>query len=337
MTKTLIFAVLMAVFLGSGVASAQESGGGPAGVMPQETAAEAQAPVSPKTEALQAVQDVVQQARESVAAAPTLTEPARPSIIQAAAERGAKIQYLGERNGFTGWAIMEGEAPAFLYVSGDEQTIFRGLMFDDKGQAVTIGQVNEAQLRNPEFFGLTAQDVAQAQESVAGPNPTPVDTRKPDQVLYDSLAVANYVTLGSTAATAPVLYTFIDPDCPYCKKFLKDIDKDYIQSGKVQLRVIPIGILGESSKQRAAYLLSQKQNGGTVLMQHVRGEKVMPAQAGIALDDQQLNLDLFQLWRFDGTPLFLFKDKNGTVMMVRGEPKDIKVFFDQIAPERGAP
>lgn len=293
-----------------------------------------------KTEALKAMQQVVDNARANVAAEPDASAPTPPAIIQAAARRGAQYQYIGTRNGFSGWIILEGGAPAFVYVSEDEQTIFRGLMFDAKGQPVTIAQTTEAQIRNPEFFGLSEADIAAAQKADSATSSsttssgsaaaTVTDNRTPDQVLYDALGVSNYFVLGSDAPTAPMMYAFFDPDCPHCKQFLKSIDETFIKSGKVQLRMIPIGIISPESKARAAYLLAQA-NPGDLLMKHVRGEQELPVQKNITLDGQQLNLDLFRLWRMDGTPLFVFKDKNGTVMMVRGEPNNMDKLIEQVA------
>ncbi len=347
MKKSVLLAVLLAVFLGCGPVLAQDT------TKPAAPAAQASEPAplaadaeAAKAEALQATRNLVQNAQAKVSAVPDLGEPTRPAIIQAAAERGAQIQFIGRQNGFTGWIMMEEGAPVFIYVSEDEETIFRGMMFDAKGQPITVAQATEAQLRNPEFFGMTREEVQAAQSAAIGQTPPavataataaaataapaqPAETRSSDQIMYDALSVSNYITLGSK--TAPVLYAFIDPDCPHCKTFLKNIDKDYLQTGKLQLRLIPVGLLGPASEARAAYVIAQA-DPGAVLMAHAKGEKEIPVQDKITLDGQKLNVDMFHMYRFDGTPILVFKDTSGRVMMVRGEPKDIAKTFAQIAP-----
>ena len=132
-----------------------------------------------------------------------------------------------------------------------------------------------------------------------------------------------YTPFGRTIgdANAPLLYAFIDPDCPHCKEFLKNAEAPYLTTKKIQLRVIPVGVLGDESMRRAAYLLAQP-NAGELLLAHAKKEKTLPAPEGLTLDGQQLNTDLFELWRFDGTPILVFKAKDGQIMMVRGLPKD---------------
>ena len=58
--------------------------------------------------------------------------------------------------------------------------------------------------------------------------------------------------------TAPrVVYVFTDPNCPYCAKLWADA-RPWVDSGKVQLRHIIVGILTPTSPAKAAALLSAK-------------------------------------------------------------------------------
>lgn len=303
----------------------------------QDTAPAAAPQAEENEAALQTVRDIMTQAKNNVATQEAPLTPVYPPIIENAAKRGAQIQFIGERGDFTGWVVLERGTPSYMYVSRDNQTVFQGLMFDGQGVPVTLGQVAEAQMRNPQFFDAVPEDASQ--QAVAAPlapapavpaAPIPGQEQSAGQVLYNALSVSNFITLGNTEANAPVLYAFIDPECQHCDRFLKEIDQEYLVGKKLQLRAVPIGLQSADSAKKAAYLLSLP-NGGDALMAQVRGEKALPVVPGITLDGQQLNIDLFQLWKFDGTPVLVFKAKDGQIMMVRGEPKNMKSMFDMIA------
>jgi hypothetical protein len=53
------------------------------------------------------------------------------------------------------------------------------------------------------------------------------------------------------------VYVFTDPNCPYCNKFWADAQA-WVDSGKVQLRHIMVGILTPTSADKAAALLGDK-------------------------------------------------------------------------------
>lgn len=254
-------------------------------------------------------------------------EPRRPEIIEAAAQQGAQVRYLGNREGFDGWLLLTQGTPSYIYISEDGETIFQGLMYDGDGQAITMQQIGAVQAADPGLSG--------GQDTEAAASQATDDARSPGETLYDALSVVNFITLGSADPSAPLLYAFMDPDCPHCKEFLQKTDAPYLANNKIQLRVIPVGVLGDDSMRRAAYLLSQP-NGGDLLMAHAKKEKTLPTPEGLTLDGQQLNNDLFHLWRFDGTPILVFKDKSGTIMMVRGMPKDLPKLMDSIAEGSGA-
>ncbi len=307
--------------------------------------APAENPQAANEAALQSIREIMAAAKSNVESQDSPLPPSYPPIIANLAKRGAQIQYLGKRGDFDGWVVMERGTPSYMYVSGDGNTVFQGLMLDNEGKPVTLGQVAEAQMRNPDFFNAMPEDptdpstqatAAPTAQEAAAPTPqTPSAGQDMGQTLYSALSVTNYVTIGATAPDAPVLYAFIDPECEHCERFLKQIDQEYLVGQKLQLRAIPIGLQSREAAMKAAYLLSLP-NGGDALMAQVRGQKTLPANPALTLDGQQLNLDLFQLWKFDGTPVLVFKAKDGQIMMVRGEPKNMKTMYDMIAPGDGA-
>lgn len=272
-----------------------------------------------REEALRAIQEAVTQARENIEL--DIENPPLPSSIQSLVNSGAQVQFLGQYNNFNGWIVLNNGAPSYVYVSPDGQTIFRGFMFDENGTAVTVQQVAEAQLRNPAFFGLDEDQInQQVQEDMA---------RGAGQTLYDALSVSNYFIMGSTDNNAPILYAFMDPDCPHCKRMIENMYPQYLANDQIQLRVIPIGVLSEASERRSATLLASD-NAEELLRDHSFGTADIPVDPNIDLTRQNLNIELFTLWQFDGTPILVFEDKQDVVQMVRGTPRDLNGMIDLI-------
>lgn len=57
---------------------------------------------------------------------------------------------------------------------------------------------------------------------------------------------------------APVIvYVFADPFCPYCKQFWQKA-RPWVDSGKVQLRTILVGVIKPESPATAAAILAAK-------------------------------------------------------------------------------
>jgi thiol:disulfide interchange protein DsbG len=57
---------------------------------------------------------------------------------------------------------------------------------------------------------------------------------------------------------APVIvYVFADPFCPYCKQFWQQA-RPWVESGKVQLRTLLVGVIKPESPATAAAILAAK-------------------------------------------------------------------------------
>lgn len=74
--------------------------------------------------------------------------------------------------------------------------------------------------------------------------------------VWNSLEKSKWIQDGDSKAPK-VVYVFSDPNCPYCHTFWKQA-RPWVDSGKVQLRHIMVGVIRPSSKAQAATLLSAK-------------------------------------------------------------------------------
>ena len=86
--------------------------------------------------------------------------------------------------------------------------------------------------------------------------------------IWGQLAQATWLADGQAKAPRTV-YVFTDPNCPYCNKFWSDA-RPWVDSGKVQLRHVIVGILTPTSPGKAAALLADK-NPAQALDAYERG------------------------------------------------------------------
>lgn len=88
--------------------------------------------------------------------------------------------------------------------------------------------------------------------------------------MWDKLKDSAWIADGSDSAEKFV-YVFTDPNCPYCKRLWNDA-RPWVDAGKIQLRHVMVGTLGESSQKKAAYLLSTE-NPEAALKDNESGKK----------------------------------------------------------------
>jgi thiol:disulfide interchange protein DsbG len=128
------------------------------------------------------------------------------------------------------------------------------------------------------------------------------------------------VRLGS--ASAPLIYSFIDPQCPHCHDFIQKLRKDYIEKGALQVRIIPVGFIQGSPEQ--ASLLLASPDAEQRFYKHLDGDKeALPAKESVSTQSVQKNMAVMQAWKFDVTPLTIYRSRSGEIKIIRGVPKDI--------------
>lgn len=228
-----------------------------------------------------------------------------PAPVQALQERG--IQIVGTFDapgGLTGYAGLMGRRPVAIYLTSDGQHAILGSMVNGKGEFVNRDTL---------------------QQMVAEPMSKRVWTQLKD---------SNWV--GEGASDAPrTVYVFSDPNCPYCYAFWKQA-RPWIESGKVELRHILVGVISETSDNKVATILTadnpeqmlvknkkQYPEGGIEPMEHV------PAKVQAKLT---ANMQLMRQLGFRGTPSIVYRDDQGNVQFQVGVPS--KSAMEQILGPR---
>ncbi len=250
---------------------------------------------------------------------PDMPEPIRNLVAE-----GAQIRYLGRDYGFDSWITIKNGQEQYFYVLPDKSAFVMGLLFDPKGELVTVDQVQRLRSKGDDLLdALASEDLTLNRESEEE-----FEFKSPSERLYYDIENSNWVPLG--APGAPVVYAFLDTQCPHCHAFVNDLrEGGYLKGGKIQVRMIPVGFREETIAQ-AAYLMATPDPQGRFL-RHLDGdEAALPAKSEINDQGVQRNLAIMQSWKFDATPMIVYRAKDGSVKIVRGRPKDIQSLIADI-------
>lgn len=214
-----------------------------------------------------------------------------PAPIEAMRDRGIEVlERFDAPSGLTGYTALYNGRPLALYVTADGEHALIGSLLDAKGEDLT-GAVLEEKVSRPQ-----------------------------SKVMWEKLSSSNWIADGSDKAEQ-IIYVFTDPNCPYCKRLWKDA-RPWVDAGKIQLRHVMVGTLGESSQKKAAYLLSAK-DPAAALKGNESGKS--PAKE-IKVESKQLqqiesNQELMRMLGVNGTPAVLQLDDTGMMQLHPGAPQ----------------
>ncbi len=253
--------------------------------------------------------------------------PDLPEPIQNLVNDGAQVRYLGRDHGFDSWLTVKNGQEQYFYVKPDGSAFVMGVLFDNKGKLITVDQVQRLRSQGDDLL-----------ETLADDNLTGFDTREdgsseerfasdsPSERLFRDIEESNWVSLGDN--DAPVLYSFIDPQCPHCHSFINDI-RPSVERGEVQVKIIPVGFKDETRAQ-AAFLIAAP-DPEKRWYRHLSGdETALPAKSEINQQGVQRNLAIMQSWKLNVTPMIIYRSKDNTVKLVRGKPKDLNAVISDL-------
>jgi len=243
--------------------------------------------------------------------------PTMPDALKVLEERGAQSRYLGKKHGLDGWITIFQGQEQYYYVTPDGAGFIMGLMFDKEGEMVTLQQVRELQKQGDgELLDFLAADKPRADinETVQKTNEA-FEYKTPAERMFADVENSNWIGFGD--AQAPVIYSFMDPQCGHCHNFMRDLKDDVIGKGLVQVRMIPVGFREETLAQ-AAFLLAAP-DAQARFYNHLDGDdKALPAKNTTSTQGIQKNLALMQTWKFNVTPMTIYRGKDGKVKIIRG-------------------
>lgn len=219
--------------------------------------------------------------------------PQKPPVIAAIEAQGLEV--LGEFNapsGLRGYAGLVGQQPVAVYATADGQHAVVGTLVNAKGEDAG----SEALQR------LVAE---------------PVSRR-----IWAQLEASEWIADGKPDA-AHVVYTFSDPNCPFCNRFWQAA-RPWVDSGKVQLRHVMVGLIRSDSANKVATIYTStspsealERNERAYATGGIKPAATVPADVRRKLDaNEKLMVEL----GFHGTPGILFRDGKGLVQRRSGMP-----------------
>ncbi len=227
------------------------------------------------------------------AAPPPVSESSRPEVIRNLEQQGVEI--MGEfqaPGGLRGFAGVSNGSPVTLYVTPDGAHAVAGTLLNAKGEDVSAAEVDR----------LVMQPMSQK--------------------VWAQLERSQWVVDGDPKAKR-VVYAFTDPNCPYCHRFW-EASRRWVQSGKVQIRHILVGVIRADSANKAAAILTAKSPSDAFTLNEqrqadggIQGVEKIPAAVQAKLD---ANARLMEQLGFRGTPGILFRDEKGVVESRSGMP-----------------
>lgn len=254
--------------------------------------------------------------------------PQMPDALQVLIDRGAQARYLGTKHGMQGWVTIFKGQEEYYYVTPDGQGFLMGLLFDKDGSMRTMQQVRDLQMQSDDVLDILTTDrkPEPSLEAVKNQTSKEFDYKTPAERMFLDVENSNWISFGSK--DAPVIYSFMDPQCPHCHEFMKDLREGYLDKGLVQVRMIPVGFREETLSQ-AAFLLAAPDSKER-WFKHLDGDtSALPAKTTTNTQGIQKNLALMQAWKFDATPITVYRDKAGKIKLVRGRAGDMnKILAD---------
>jgi len=220
-------------------------------------------------------------------------EDERPAVLRNIERQGLEV--FGEfeaPGGLRGFAGLAGHRPMAVYVTPDGGHVMVGVLLDAKGEDVAAEAL---------------------QRLVAGP----VSTR-----IWEQLEKSHWVQDGKPDA-ARVVYAFSDANCPFCHRFWQ-ASRPWVDSGRVQLRHVMVGVIREDSANKAAAILSATSPEDALTRNELQYEQGGIAGLPAVSADMRTRLDanerLMLELGFQGTPGILFRDEDGVVQRRTGLP-----------------
>jgi thiol:disulfide interchange protein DsbG len=274
----------------------------------------------------------------SVAQAQTAVPP-MPKQLDPLVKEGAQVRYLGDDLGLEGWMVVMRGNQQFFYVTPDKKALLSGVLYAEDGTLVTTRQLQRLGSDDKNLIDQFVGGMKGAPEATAGRSgPQSVDTTAPSESDYANLSPSeqllltvehsNWVALGDE--NAPVVYSFIDPQCPHCHDFINDLRRGFLKRGMIQLRVVPVGLMNADSLKQAAFLLSAP-DAENVFYKHLDGDKdALPINNTFSTDGVELNIDIMRGWGLDVTPFSIYRDAAGKVKILKGLPSRLEELMSDL-------
>lgn len=240
-----------------------------------------------------------------------------PALIEALRANGAQIVSLGSRGGLQGYFVTPaGGAGYGLYLTGDGHAV-AGLLYDPGGTEITGAQlaaVHAGDARtggtgpDARQTGTDGRSVAHAASEGGGAPASPASRA----ALFERTAAAFGFTLGERG---PVVVLLGDAACPWSRSAAAKLGREAL-AGRLQLRVVPVAILGAGAARRAAAIAAHP-DPARAWFEGPEGGADREGAERIARNNA-----LLDAWGADAVPLIAWRAPGGEVRHRIGDIDD---------------
>lgn len=252
-----------------------------------------------------------------------ILHPALKKFIQ----DGGTVSYMGNEHGLNAWVLEKNENVQFSYTTPDGKGIIRGMLFGDTdSDLVTQKQV----LR---FRDLGEDRILEAFPPLLPGAQMPAGAAmskgaQQAEQFYAAVEGAAFFTAGNKDAKA--LYVFADPTCEHCLTYWKEL-KPHLDSGALQLRIIPIG-WDKAGRNAAAALLAAED---PVRLWDALAQGKKDALTGVQPVEEILtrvksNTDILAGRRLRITPLTVYRNSEGRVVLIADRPENLTLVISDL-------
>ncbi|KIZ40685.1 thiol:disulfide interchange protein DsbG [Raoultella ornithinolytica] len=221
-----------------------------------------------------------------------------PAPVKAIEKQGITIIKPFEApGGVKGWLGKYQDMGVAIYLTPDGKHAISGYMYDENGNNLS------EQLFQKELY-------------------TPAG-----QAMWKKMEAASWLQEGKKEAPV-TLYVFADPFCPYCLQFWQQA-RPWVESGKVQIRTLLVGVIKPESPATAAAILATEdpaktwrdyqQSAGKMLIKIPTN--LSPEKMKIVSENQQLMDELGA----NATPAIYYMNKDNMLQQVVGLPEADKL------------
>lgn len=218
-----------------------------------------------------------------------------PAPIAALEKQGFELKgEFSAPGGLQGYAMQFQGQGTTVYLTPDKQHAIMGNMVDAQGRNLSDEQIEKF------VYAPMAKE------------------------MWNTLGQHHWISAGNKEASH-IVYVFADPYCPYCTEFWEQA-KPWVASGKVQLRILLVGMLRPDSGQKAAAIMMAEDPVKTLAdYEDSKGkfsltipEKITP-QVGEALKN---NLTLMDELGGSATPSIYYLNADGRLQQHQGKPDE---------------
>ena len=265
-------------------------------------------------------------------------------VVAALRANGAQVTDLGERGGLSGHFVELAEGDAYgLYVTPDGHAV-AGLLYGPDGTLLTGRQIAAARgeggvgIAPAAVRPVSAVAVAGEDSAAGGLHGGDVRAGGAIQLAHayaddavvpgvEALFERSISAFGFTLGRAgPPVAVFADPGCRWSRAAVARLARLALD-GRLQLHIVPVGVLGAASAQEATAIAS----AADPALAWFEGADI-PARPEGARRIESNNV-LFDAWGAGAVPLIVWRAKDGRVAHSLGDLDDIDAWLGALRHE----